>query len=117
MPIAGEDNNLLLLWDCFYCAARHCDAPGTNHFHDAILFQHGEDGIHFLFIARDFKDQSYIEGKDITCGLVGNGDDVHYFPINRPLFATYMNYFPSPVGTTPIVGVVGGGTMPQTQGC
>ncbi len=33
--------------------------------------------------------ESYIEGKDITCGLVGNGDDVHFFPITEVDFSGY----------------------------
>jgi D-alanine-D-alanine ligase len=33
--------------------------------------------------------ESYIEGKDITCGLVGNGDDVHFFPITEIDFSGY----------------------------
>ncbi len=33
--------------------------------------------------------ESYIEGKDITCGLIGNGDDVHIFPITEVDFSGY----------------------------
>jgi len=33
--------------------------------------------------------EDYIEGKDITCGLVGNGDDVHIFPITEVDFSGY----------------------------
>lgn len=33
--------------------------------------------------------ESYIEGKDITCGLVGNGNDVHFFPITEVDFSDY----------------------------
>lgn len=33
--------------------------------------------------------ESYIDGKDITCGLVGNGDDVHFFPITEVDFSGY----------------------------
>jgi D-alanine-D-alanine ligase len=33
--------------------------------------------------------ETYIEGKDITCGLVGNGDDVHFFPITEVDFSGY----------------------------
>lgn len=33
--------------------------------------------------------EQYIEGKDITCGLVGNGDDVHFFPITEVDFSGY----------------------------
>jgi D-alanine-D-alanine ligase len=33
--------------------------------------------------------ERYIEGKDITCGLVGNGDDVHFFPITEVDFSGY----------------------------
>ncbi len=43
--------------------------------------------------------ESYIEGKDITCGLVGNGDDVHYFPITEVDFSGY------PADLEPIYGV------------
>jgi D-alanine-D-alanine ligase len=43
--------------------------------------------------------ETYIEGKDITCGLVGNGDDVHFFPITEVDFSGY------PAGLAPIYGV------------
>jgi D-alanine-D-alanine ligase len=43
--------------------------------------------------------ESYIEGKDITCGLVGNGDDVHFFPITEVDFSAY------PTELAPIYGV------------
>jgi D-alanine-D-alanine ligase len=43
--------------------------------------------------------ETYIEGKDITCGLVGNGDDVHYFPITEVDFSGY------PADLEPIYGV------------
>jgi D-alanine-D-alanine ligase len=33
--------------------------------------------------------ESYIEGKDITCGLTGNGNDVHFFPITEVDFSGY----------------------------
>jgi D-alanine-D-alanine ligase len=33
--------------------------------------------------------ETYIEGKDITCGLVGNGKDVHFFPITEVDFSDY----------------------------
>jgi D-alanine-D-alanine ligase len=33
--------------------------------------------------------ETYVEGKDITCGLVGNGDDVHFFPITEVDFSDY----------------------------
>lgn len=33
--------------------------------------------------------ETYIEGSDITCGLVGNGDDVHFFPITEVDFSGY----------------------------
>ncbi len=33
--------------------------------------------------------ETFIEGKDITCGLVGNGDDVHFFPITEVDFSGY----------------------------
>ncbi|MBX7213838.1 MAG: hypothetical protein K1X39_07460 [Thermoflexales bacterium] len=33
--------------------------------------------------------ESYIEGLDITCGLTGNGDDVHFFPITEVDFSGY----------------------------
>jgi D-alanine-D-alanine ligase len=33
--------------------------------------------------------ETYIEGKDITCGLVGNGRDVHFFPITEVDFSGY----------------------------
>jgi D-alanine-D-alanine ligase len=42
--------------------------------------------------------ETYIEGKDITCGLVGNGDDVHFFPITEVDFTGY------PDGLLPIYG-------------
>ena len=44
--------------------------------------------------------ESYIEGKDITCGLVGNGDDVHFFPITEVDFSNY------PAELEPIYGVL-----------
>ena len=43
--------------------------------------------------------ESYIEGRDITCGLVGNGDDVHFFPITEVDFSQY------PPELAPIYGV------------
>jgi D-alanine-D-alanine ligase len=43
--------------------------------------------------------ESYIEGKDITCGLVGNADDVHFFPITEVDFSGY------PAQLAPIYGV------------
>ena len=43
--------------------------------------------------------ESYIEGKDITCGLVGNGNDVHFFPITEVDFSGY------PAELEPIYGV------------
>jgi D-alanine-D-alanine ligase len=43
--------------------------------------------------------EHYIEGKDITCGLVGNGDDVHFFPITEVDFSGY------PAELEPIYGV------------
>lgn len=42
--------------------------------------------------------ETYIEGKDITCGLVGNGKDVHFFPITEVDFSGY------PEGLLPIYG-------------
>ena len=33
--------------------------------------------------------ETYIEGKDITCGLIGNGDDIHVFPITEVDFSGY----------------------------
>jgi D-alanine-D-alanine ligase len=33
--------------------------------------------------------ETYIVGKDITCGLVGNGNDVHFFPITEVDFSGY----------------------------
>lgn len=33
--------------------------------------------------------ESFIEGKDLTCGLVGNGDEVHFFPISQPDLSAY----------------------------
>jgi D-alanine-D-alanine ligase len=33
--------------------------------------------------------ESYIVGRDITCGLVGNGDDVHFFPISEADMSGY----------------------------
>lgn len=43
--------------------------------------------------------ETYIEGKDITCGLVGNGNDVHFFPITEVDFSGY------PPHLEPIYGV------------
>ncbi len=43
--------------------------------------------------------ESYIEGLDITCGLVGNGSDVHFFPITEVDFSGY------PEGLAPVYGV------------
>ena len=43
--------------------------------------------------------ESYIEGKDITCGLVGNGNDVHFFPITEVDFSGY------PPELAPIYGI------------
>ncbi|MCS7059608.1 MAG: ATP-grasp domain-containing protein [Anaerolineae bacterium] len=43
--------------------------------------------------------ETYIEGKDITCGLVGNGNDVHFFPITEVDFSGY------PPELEPIYGV------------
>lgn len=42
--------------------------------------------------------ESYIEGRDITCGLVGNGNDVHFFPITEVDFSGY------PEGLLPVYG-------------
>lgn len=33
--------------------------------------------------------ERYIAGRDITCGLVGNGDDVHFFPISEADLSGY----------------------------
>jgi D-alanine-D-alanine ligase len=33
--------------------------------------------------------ETYIVGRDITCGLVGNGNDVHFFPITEVDFSGY----------------------------
>ena len=33
--------------------------------------------------------EAYIAGRELTCGLVGNGDDVHFFPINEVDFSGY----------------------------
>lgn len=33
--------------------------------------------------------ESFIEGRDITCGLIGNGDDVHIFPITEVDFSGF----------------------------
>jgi D-alanine-D-alanine ligase len=33
--------------------------------------------------------ETYIEGRDVTCGLVGNGKDVHFFPITEVDFSGY----------------------------
>ncbi len=33
--------------------------------------------------------ETYIDGKDITCGLTGNGEDVHFFPITEVDFSGY----------------------------
>lgn len=33
--------------------------------------------------------ETYIQGRDITCGLVGNGHDVHFFPITEVDFSGY----------------------------
>jgi D-alanine-D-alanine ligase len=33
--------------------------------------------------------ETYIEGRDITCGLVGNNHDVHFFPITEVDFSGY----------------------------
>jgi D-alanine-D-alanine ligase len=33
--------------------------------------------------------ETYIDGKDLTCGLVGNGKDVHIFPITEVDFSGY----------------------------
>lgn len=43
--------------------------------------------------------EAYVEGKDITCGLVGNGNDVHFFPITEVDFSGY------PADLEPIYGV------------
>lgn len=43
--------------------------------------------------------ETYVEGKDITCGLTGNGDDVHFFPITEVDFSGY------PQGLEAIYGV------------
>lgn len=43
--------------------------------------------------------ETYIQGKDITCGLVGNGSDVHFFPITEVDFSNY------PQELEPIYGV------------
>jgi D-alanine-D-alanine ligase len=43
--------------------------------------------------------ETYIQGKDITCGLVGNGSDVHFFPITEVDFSGY------PPELAPIYGV------------
>ncbi len=42
--------------------------------------------------------ETYIEGKDITCGMVGNGSDVHFFPITEVDFTGF------PDGLLPIYG-------------
>ena len=42
--------------------------------------------------------ESYIIGKDLTCGLIGNGDDVHLFPITEVDFSGY------PQGLLPVYG-------------
>jgi D-alanine-D-alanine ligase len=44
--------------------------------------------------------ETYIAGRDLTCGLVGNGDDVHFFPINEVDFSGY------PTDLLPIYGFV-----------
>jgi D-alanine-D-alanine ligase len=33
--------------------------------------------------------ERFIDGRDITCGLVGNGTDLHFFPINEVDFSAY----------------------------
>ncbi len=33
--------------------------------------------------------EAFIEGDDLTCGLIGNGDDIHFFPISQPDFSAY----------------------------
>jgi D-alanine-D-alanine ligase len=33
--------------------------------------------------------ETYVQGKDITCGLVGNGNRVHFFPITEVDFSGY----------------------------
>lgn len=43
--------------------------------------------------------EMYIEGKDITCGLTGNGDDAHFYPITEVDFSGY------PHSLEPIYGV------------
>jgi D-alanine-D-alanine ligase len=43
--------------------------------------------------------EAYIEGRDITCGLVGNGDAIHFFPITEVDFSGY------PPELEPIYGV------------
>ena len=43
--------------------------------------------------------EMYIEGKDITCGLTGNGLDVHFYPITEVDFSGY------PTELEPIYGV------------
>ncbi len=42
--------------------------------------------------------ETYIVGRDITCGLVGNGQDVHFFPITEVDFSGY------PADLLPIYG-------------
>ena len=42
--------------------------------------------------------ESFIEGKDLTCGLVGNGKDVHFFPITEVDFSGF------PADLEPIYG-------------
>ncbi len=42
--------------------------------------------------------EPFIEGRDITCGLVGNGNDVHFFPINEVDYSGY------PADLAPIYG-------------
>ena len=42
--------------------------------------------------------ETYIEGKDITCGLIGNGNDIHFFPITEVDFTGF------PDGLLPIYG-------------
>ncbi len=44
--------------------------------------------------------ETYIVGEDLTCGIVGNGDDVHFFPITQVDFSGY------PADLAPVYGSV-----------
>jgi D-alanine-D-alanine ligase len=49
--------------------------------------------------------ESYIAGRDITCGLVGNGDDVHFFPISEADLSGY------PADLVPVYGTAQKNTL------